>query len=151
MMGCGMNGETLDSIREVVDQAAQTPGNESLSTMSTALNKIGNASGQAESDESAIQTAEPPFPQRQDPFRYPRDGDESNRTDTTASVADIQVLGFASIDEPTVLLRTKNGVKSLKVGDRVAGVTVISIHESAVELKLGSLVWTATMFDASRN
>jgi hypothetical protein len=35
----------------------------------------------------------------------------------------------------------------LAVGDQVGQITVLRIDPPAVELKMGSLIWTATMFD----
>jgi hypothetical protein len=71
--------------------------------------------------------------------------DQAGTTITT--VAQVEVLGFAEVDEPRVFLRTKETTKSLKVGDVTDGVEVIAIKPPAVELRMGSLVWTATMFD----
>ncbi|MDA8743719.1 hypothetical protein N9N28_03695 [Rubripirellula amarantea] len=157
--GCGMNAATIDSIREVVEQSStgdvsQSSNADSDSPLSVALSKLkGEADGRGANsgeDPEFTSTYSPPFPDRDNPFYYPSRGEEAEVNDATASVADIEVLGFASIHEPTVLLRTKSGVKSMKVGDRIDGVTVVSIREPVVELKLGTLVWTATMFDRGR-
>jgi hypothetical protein len=46
-----------------------------------------------------------------------------------------------------VLLRSGEISKSLQVGESINGVQVIAINPPTVQLQLGTLVWSATMFD----
>ena len=91
---------------------------------------------------------DPPFPDRIDPFSFPDTAPvaDSNSTSITM-VAQVEVLGFAYVDEPRVFLKTRDTTKSLKVGDLTDGVEVVAINPPTVDLKMGTLVWTATMFD----
>ncbi len=95
----------------------------------------------------------PKFPERIDPFRFPGDA-LTGTVKPEASIAKathIDVLGFAQMNEPKVILRTKDSTASVAVGERLNGVEVLEIHAPSVKLKAGNLVWIASMFDKSRN
>lgn len=90
-------------------------------------------------------------PDRVDPFSFPAGVANSDQAGTTINtVAQVEVLGFANVDEPRVFLRTKGMIKSLGVGRVTDGVEVVAINPPEVELRMGSLIWTATMFDTRR-
>lgn len=131
-VGCSIEPETLESLRNAVNTvSAQASPTAQIST-----------------EETAGLAFNPPHPGRVDPFSFPADAPIADHAGTTiTSVAQIEVLGFAHVDEPRVFLRTKDLTKSLKTGDIVDGVEVISINAPTVELRMGSLVWTASMFD----
>jgi hypothetical protein len=131
--GCGVEPETLETLRQAVNTVStQTP-----------------LASQLDADLDAVDPRfHPPYPDRVDPFSFPADAPVADQAGTTlTTVAQVEVMGFAQIDEPRVFLRTKEMTKSLKVGDVTDGVEVIAIKPPAVELRMGSLVWTATMFD----
>ena len=130
VVGCGIQPETLVSLREAVNTvSAQSPP------------------GQA--DAERIETVfQPPYPQRVDPFSFPANAPVSDQTATSiTTVAQVEILGFANVDEPRVFMRTKDLTKSLKVGETADGVEVVKINPPQVELRMGTLVWTASMFD----
>ena len=89
-----------------------------------------------------------PFPEREDPFHFP-DAERQGQA-PVASAKNIVVLGFSNVNEPRVFVRTQNGVRSVREGQRFDGIEVLQINEPAVELKVDNLIWTATMFDHAR-
>ena len=94
-------------------------------------------------------TFEPSYPDRVDPFTYPNDSTlQPSEIDTSIkSAAHVDVLGFANLGSPRVFLRARDKTHSLSEGDTIYGVEVIEIRPPAVRLRMGSLMWTATMFD----
>ena len=136
--GCGVDPETLDSLRDVVNTSAGAP-TEFIPTEHVAI-----------ADELQF---DPPNPDRVDPFSFPIDaaGELDQPGTPITTVGHVEVLGFAEVDEPRVFLRTRQTTKSLAVGDTADGVEVIAIHPPAVDLRMGSLKWRATMFDNNRS
>lgn len=136
--GCGINPETLTALKEAVNAAS-------------AQNGLGGAS--PTTPEVVKVAYEPMYPDRVDPFSFPGQPSGApiaNSSTAAESVTDgigVQVLGFANVDEPRVLLRIKGNTASLKAGDSTDGVEVIAIRPPAAELRIGTLSWTATMFD----
>jgi hypothetical protein len=131
--GCGARPETLESLRQAVHR---------VSTQSP-------LASHPEDEPPAIDASfQPPHPDRVDPFSFAADASVADQAGTTiTTVAQVEVMGFAEVEEPRVFLRTKETTKSLKVGQATEGVEVIAIKPPAVQLRMGSLVWTATMFD----
>ena len=60
-------------------------------------------------------------------------------------------MGFSNVRELQVFLRIDDRIRSLRVGEAFRGIKVVAIREPVVELRMGSLVWTATMFDKTRD
>jgi hypothetical protein len=130
-MGCGVEPETLKSLTEAVNTIS---AQQSLASQ--------DPFGQVDSVFDA------PNPDRVDPFSFPAGAPVSDQEGTTiTTVAKVKVLGFANVDGPRVFLRAKETTKSLSVGDVTDGIEVVAIKPPAVELRMGSLTWTATMFD----
>lgn len=131
--GCGIKPETLESLTEVVNSVSSQPP----------------LAAQAQLDPMPGDSLfQPPYPDRIDPFAFPADAPVADQAGTTiTTVAQVEVLGFANVDHPCVFLRTKETTKSLKVGEVTDGVEVVAIKPPAVDLRMGSLIWTATMFD----
>ena len=131
--GCGVDPKTLQSLRD-------------------AVNTVSTTSAVASHDLAEPMPVDsqfiPPHPERMDPFSFSASGPVSvQERPTIPVVAQVQVLGFAQVDEPRVLLRTKGTTMSLKVGDRIDGIQVMAIDAPTVELQMGSLLWTASMFE----
>jgi hypothetical protein len=134
-MGCGIEPGTLDSLKEAVN---------TISAQQSLANQ-----GQDEF-EPADRVFDAPNPGRVDPFSFPSGAPVSDQEGTTITpTAQVKVLGFANVDEPRVLLRCNEMTKSLGVGGVTDGVEVLAIKPPAVELRMGSLIWTATMFDST--
>ena len=132
-VGCGVETETLEAWKEAV-HSSSIPSPASLA-----------GSG---ASEPVDQHFEPPHPDRVDPFSFPTNvGPSDPAGPATVTVAQVHVLGFADVDQPRVFLRSGDRTGSLKVGEVANGVEVVAINPPAVELRMGSLVWTATMFD----
>ena len=156
--GCSMESETLKSITEVVGQST---GSGMVAAVGKSLaDSSKNSSVNPGSTGAPSTSFQPKFPDRANPFQYPTDASETVAVPTRTSVADIRVMGFADVvtrngENPDaanvakrrVLLQTSVGIKSLAVGDRIGQIQVLRIDPPAVELKMGSLIWTATMFD----
>lgn len=135
--GCGIEPETLDSLRDAVN---------SVSAVSAADARL------AAPDPENLQFT-PPNPGRSDPFTYSSgttmETDQPGTSITTAS--QVYVMGFANVDGPRVFLRTKEVTKLMAIGDKADGVEVIGIHPPAVDLRMGTLEWRATMFDDTQS
>lgn len=140
LAGCDADSDSISQLSSVVGRVQQV--NESLAAAGGTANDVAT---------TGISFAAP-YPNRTDPFHFP--GDESDAAETPVSlisVGDIVILGFASVNEkPKVFLRSKDVTRVLAVGDRVDNVEVQAIDPPRVELRMGTLVWTATMFDHSR-
>ena len=161
--GCGIEPDTLDSITEVIHRGAGSGMNLRADTSSDLFSSgDGEASNEGFSKDgdpsfSGSHSFEPLYPERANPFSYPTEVDSNSATATGASVAEIQVMGFANVQENSglgnsvaeskVLLKTNAGIKLLAVGEQVGQIKVLRIDSPTVELKMGSLIWTATMFD----
>ncbi|WP_442508767.1 hypothetical protein SH528x_000299 [Novipirellula sp. SH528] len=91
----------------------------------------------------------PKYEERVDPFHFPNDQPTTvvKRDSRASKATQLEVLGFAQLDVPKVILRTKDSTVTLAVGQSHYGLEVIEIQPPAVKLKSGNLVWTATMFD----
>ena len=134
--GCSVEPETLDSLRAAVE----TISCDESSSMSGAH----NLSIESEGAEASFQ---PPHPDRVDAFAFAAGIDGSSEEDTGASVTNVVVIGFANVREHRVFLTIDDQTRSLRVGEVFRGIEVVSIREPVVELRMGSLLWTATMFD----
>ena len=135
--GCGVNAETLEALQ-------------------SAVSTVSSAQSQAVAEEASPRQAaaaleeqfQPTHPNREDPFTFPAgaqvsDGESSSLT----TVAEIEILGFAKVGEQHVLLRSGEKSRSLTVGESIDRVRVIEINPPTVRLQMGTLIWTATMFD----
>lgn len=139
--GCGVDAETLGSLQSAVRVVA---------------------SAQPESTTDNVQKAQatptlesqfiPPHPQRQDPFSFPDKADTATQdTKALSTVSEVEILGFANVGTQHVLIRSGDTTKSLKVGQVIDGVRIVAIHPPTVQLQMGTLLWTATMFDKASN
>ena len=130
--GCGIEPETLDSLRGMVQAA-------SVASATTTPLETPQAEGTR---------FDPLHPDRVDPFTFPEGQSfavASPSQPLTTSV-DVDVLGFAQVDEPRVFLRSNQLTRALAVGDVIDGIQVIAIHPPAVDLQRGGLRWRATLF-----
>lgn len=164
--GCSVEPETLKSITEVVGRST---GSELAAAVGQSLAESPAKKQQKRTDNNAASSSfQPHYPLRTNPFLYPADASEVSPVPTSTSVAEIRVMGFADVRQPSladpvsdpagdpvaatktqqrVLLKTSVGIQSLSVGDQIGQIQVLRISPPAVELKMGSLIWTATMFD----
>ena len=88
----------------------------------------------------------PPYPERVDPFRYPDDQIVSAGNESSL-VGRVQVLGFASVREPRVVLKIDETTHTPKVGDKPAGIEVVRITPPTVQLRRGQFSWSASLFE----
>ncbi|QDT06079.1 hypothetical protein K227x_44860 [Rubripirellula lacrimiformis] len=140
-MGCGGDSETLNRIQQVAQNASGV--RPSLSSS--------DAVDQQQNPRFTRTNFVAPYPDREDAFVYPGMESESASPDSAVtSVADVQVLGFAETDQIRVMLRSRSTTQPIAVGGKFEGIEVVSITPPTVELKIGSLIWNATMFDKSR-
>ena len=130
--GCGLEPETIETLQGVVQTVTAGPA----------------VAEPVEQDSESDATFRPAYPDRVDPFSFPETAPVSDESSTSiTSVAQVEILGFAEVDEPRVFLRTRDQIKSLKVDDVVDGVEVVSISPPTARLRMGTLVWTATMYE----
>jgi hypothetical protein len=86
----------------------------------------------------------PPFPDRVNPFLYP-DETSKNSADTNASNLSVELIGFANVGTPRVVIRIGDSVYSPSVGQRIGNLEVISIQPPQAEFRNGSFSWTANL------
>ena len=135
--GCGVDPQTLESLHSAVRGVSSAQE---------------DADPEFESVTQAVATPEvqfqPPHPEREDPFNFPAGSEVANRESTaTTNIAEVEILGFAKVGEQHVLLRSGEKSRSLIAGESIDGVRVIEINPPTVRLQMGTLTWTATMFD----
>ncbi len=150
-VGCGVEPETLQSLAAAANSMQGAGGSQEGGPFSamTMLNPVLHTGEPDEGQgESSVNGYVLPFPDREDPFHFPEDA--SLAETPVSTVKRVEVLGFSNVDEPRVLVRTQNGVNSIRVGQKFDGIEVLEIHRPAVKLKIDNLVWTATMFDHGR-
>lgn len=90
---------------------------------------------------------EAPFPNRGNPFIFVGSAAGSSKSPITGSVNEIVVRGFLATNEPAVLLEIDGSLHTVRAGQNVAGVEVISISEPRVTLRTREAEWTASLFD----
>jgi hypothetical protein len=138
--GCGIEPETLEALKQAVNQASS----KGLAANSTDANR----EGQEDEGASGFQ---PAFPDRIDPFVFQGIADHRDEfaplPKTSEDRLAVDVLGFAVVDQPTVLLRIMGKTHSLSVGQRVDGMEVVGIDPPHAELRIGSQTRTVSMFD----
>lgn len=140
--GCSVDPETLESLQSAVNTVSgvQSDANEAEPT----------------TEPQTVIASEvqfrPPHPEREDPFTFPAGAEVSNReSKAKTNIAQVEILGFAKIGEQHVLLRSGDKSRSLTAGESIDGVRVIEIKPPMVRLQMGTLIWTATMFDKQVN
>lgn len=94
--------------------------------------------------ETAEEPFEPPYPNRENLFLAPK------RTSTHAQTSGstnqtIDLLGFANVDRPKVILSINGQVVPISEGEQQAGIEVISIQPPAVVLQRDRERWQATL------
>lgn len=133
--GCNLEPETLAALQEAVQASTQSPDSEPEETGIEAV-------------EVAFST---PHPNRVDPFSFPGESTDRPALDPIEigepGPIVTEVLGFADVDQPRVLLRIGDRSFSMKVGDQIQSVEVIRIRPPAADLSVDGVVRTITMFD----
>ncbi len=139
--GCGVDSEALESLQSAV-RVASSPQPESPTS---------NAQKVQSSPALEAQFV-PSNPQRQDPFSFPDVANAAEQDNQALStVSEVEILGFANVGTQHVLIRSGDKTKSLKVGQVIDGVRIVAINPPTVQLQMGTLLWTATMFDKQSN
>lgn len=127
---------------------------ETISALQAAVKTVSAQQGHAATETTdSVATSlddqfQPPHPERTDPFAFAAGAEVQDESTTIKAATRVEVLGFANVGKtPRVLVRIGENIQSLGTGDSTHGVEVVSIREPVVELRKGSLLWTATMFD----
>ena len=131
--GCDVSPDTIESLRRAAVQPSR-----------------GSAVATPQVEATPVSVAfHPAFPDRTDPFNFPDDStlQEAGVDTSIKSAAHVDVVGFADLGVPRVFLSARGKTHSLAVGESIYGVEVTEIRPPAVRLRMGSLTWTATMFD----
>lgn len=89
-----------------------------------------------------------PYPNRGNPFIYVGSLDGSSESPFAGSLKDIVVRGFLATDAPAVLLEIDGSLHTVRAGQTVAGVEVISISQPRVTLRTQEAEWTTSLFEA---
>lgn len=88
---------------------------------------------------------EPPFPDRQDPFKAPQPSSRAARRSQGSTSSSVELLGFAKVDEPSAVLSIDGEVRVIPEGGSAMGVDVLQIAPPRAVLKRGRTRWTATI------
>ncbi len=138
VIGCGASPETMNDLQAAIGRVSQVNGSGAMS--------------ETTSDASKPSSFVILYPDRVNPFEYPADDvDSAVSSASISSVGEIVVLGFANVGpNPRVFLRSSGNTRVLGVGDKLGNIEVQAIDPPRVELKMGTLIWTATMFDHAR-
>jgi len=135
--GCGVNPETIEHLRSAVNTVS-----------SDGDSAIGDGPAKEIRADIAAVRFEPMHPNRKDPFTFPAgEGNRKHESSPVTTMSEIEVLGFAHVGQQHVLLRSGENSRSLRVGESLDGIRVVAINPPTVRLQMGTLIWTATMFD----
>ncbi len=135
--GCGVDQETLESLQSAVRAVSSAPPEPNIDS-TPAIQNIAATEVQFT----------PPHPDRLDPFSFPETASVGERDDASLStVSEVEILGFANVGTQHVLVRSGEKTRSLEVGEIIDGVRIVAINPPSVQLQMGTLIWTATMFD----
>jgi hypothetical protein len=87
---------------------------------------------------------EPPYPNRENLFLAPKRS--STHAQTPGSVEQtVELLGFANVEKPKVILSINGEVFPISVGEQESGIEVISIQPPSVVLQRDRERWQATL------
>ncbi len=95
-------------------------------------------------EEPAIVAYEPPYPDRDNLFLAPKRSVQHKNT-PGAIEQSVELLGFANVIGPRVILSINGNVVPMSEGGRELGIEVISIHPPAVVLQRDRERWQATL------
>ncbi len=147
-VGCGVEPETLDSLRAAVETIS-SDGSGLTSGLTSGLPQGDGTENDLNTSSGLADAFQPPHPDRVDAFSFTAGVEFNGQGSVETSVANVVVIGFANVREPRVFLRIEDQTRSLRVGEVANGIEVVAIREPVVELRMGSLLWTATMFDSA--
>lgn len=134
--------------------SSEPPATAPVSPLKAAADKANELSKAAEqaaqpapAEEPAAPTPQaaykPPYPDRRNLFSPPKQLARLPRQSETAE--SVVLLGFAKIDEPSVVLAINGRVTPLSHGQESAGVRVISIDPPRAVLQRGRNRWSASI------
>ncbi|TWT89925.1 hypothetical protein Mal64_03070 [Pseudobythopirellula maris] len=95
--------------------------------------------------EQQLAAYEPPFPERVSLFTPPMGAARNARRAGSDRAESVELLGFASVDGPVVVLQIDGVVMPLAIGDEHDGVQVLSAAPPRAVLQRGRNRWTASI------
>ena len=132
-VGCGWDSESM--VLSSLDPAAHTH----------------EASDLEAEEPHAVSLAHwtPPYPHRNNPFRFPGEADrvEPKQTESLSS-ANVSLVGFAQLDKRLAILKIQESTQMMAVGDSFAGIRVVEISPPVVTLQTSNLIWSIKLFDS---
>lgn len=134
LSGCGGR----EFIAEVVSEAREELN------LQPAMRHIGDESPKEQKTTQVVSLN----PKRENPFAFGGDYAVAVSQPET-ELSDLRVMGFAKTDQPRVVLRVRQQIATLGVGESFGGVEVIEVNPPSVNLKVGKNIWTASLFDGS--
>jgi len=134
LSGCGGS----EFIAEVVSEAQEELN------LQPAMRQIGDVNHEEQKTAQVVSLN----PKRENPFAFGGDYAVAVSQPET-ELSDVRVMGFAKTDQPRVVLRVRQQIATLGVGESYGGVEVIEVSPPAVNLKVGKNIWTASLFDGS--
>ncbi len=93
--------------------------------------------------EAKLESPEPPFPPRENPFAPPRSADLPHRPRTQLpGDQSLQLIGFVRVAQLGVVLLVDGELATLRAGESQGSLEVIEIDPPSVTLRRGGRVWT---------
>lgn len=135
VIGCGIDSESIDTIRRVALQDRETGDELGI-----------NGDGDSTASSRPKVKFDPPFPERRDPFHIDQSAPEVVAKPTKAS--EYQVLGFANKDRQQAIIRFGEQTRFVVAGDKLGDVEILEINPPRVRMKNGNLIWEASMFQS---
>jgi hypothetical protein len=146
LCGCGAAEEPVEPATAPAPIAKTEPKQSDLKEPAT--EKPGDKKDSAKADkakaESEQQAFEPPYPHRENLFLTPKRSAVNNDTPGNNQQS-VELLGFANVQGPRVILSIDGIVVPMPVGATQSGIEVISIQPPAVVLQRDRERWQATL------
>ncbi|MCC9641099.1 hypothetical protein LOC71_02355 [Rhodopirellula sp. JC740] len=133
--GCGVDPESIETIRRVALQDQRTQADLEIGAESS------------DSSQLAAQKFDPPFPERKNPF-YLDDDVPSTTSAQPTKASSYQVLGFAGLEDSRAIMRFGDQTQFVSKGDKIGDAEVVDIIPPRVRLKQRDFIWEASMFQS---
>lgn len=145
LLGCGAVEEVVTPASAAKPAIVKKPQGKTQPPASQADKKSSSSKTEKAIDEQTVETTyEPPYPDRQNLFLAPKRS--SSHKDSQGKInQSVELLGFANVQGPRVILSINGNVVPLAEGAKELGIEVISIQPPAVVLQRDRERWQATL------
>jgi hypothetical protein len=144
LCGCGATEVPPAALSNVKPAAAASKDKSAPKDAQQAGNDTETSSAEATSEEPQQAEYQPPFPDRENLFLAPKRSASSTKAPGSVEQS-VELLGFANVEGPRVILSINGNVVPMPEGGKEAGIEVISIQPPAVVLQRDRERWQATL------